>query len=82
MKDTEKLKNYCKVEVETNSILPKAYHIIDGSWFIATQNTLTCSAVCPEKQKRNDCKPTFTYNQTKHVLFGSRQNVGREPMQS
>ena len=29
MKDTEKGKNYCKNEVEPNSILPRAYHIID-----------------------------------------------------
>ena len=29
MKDTEYLKNYCKAEVEPNSILPRAHHIID-----------------------------------------------------
>ena len=30
MKDAENVKNYCKAEVEPNSILPRAYHIIDG----------------------------------------------------
>ena len=66
MKDTENLKNYCKIEVEPNSenvknycktgvepnsILPRAYHKIDGFWFIATQNTLALTVVCPQKQK-------------------------------
>ena len=68
MKDTENAKNNCKTEVEPNSILPKTtYHIIDGLWFIATQNIL-CSL--PSETKRDsDCKPTFKYNQTKHVLY-------------
>ena len=26
------------------------------------------TVVCPLKQKETDCKPTFRYNQTKHVL--------------
>ena len=30
MKDTENVKNYCKAEAEPNSILPRAYNIIDG----------------------------------------------------
>ena len=51
MKDAENLKNYCKTEVEPNSILPRAYHIIDGLWFIASQNTLAFTVVCPQKQK-------------------------------
>ena len=41
MKEREKVKNYCKDELEPNSIFPRAYHIIDGLWFIATQNTHT-----------------------------------------
>ena len=63
MKDTENVKNYCKTEVETNSILPKAYHIIAGLWLIITQNTLTFVAVCLQKQRDSDCKLTFRYNQ-------------------
>ena len=51
LKDTENVKNYCKNEVEQNSIVPKAYCIIDGLWIIASQNTLTFTAVCPQKQK-------------------------------
>ena len=51
MKDTENVKNYCKTEVKPNYILPKAYQIIDGLWFIASQNTLTFTVVCPQKQK-------------------------------
>ena len=49
MKDTENVQNYCKAEVEPNSILPRAYHIIDGLWFIASQNTLTFTVVYPQK---------------------------------
>ena len=30
MKDAKNVKNYCKTDVEPNSILPRAYHIIDG----------------------------------------------------
>ena len=52
MKDAENVKNYYKTEVEQNSILPRAYHVIDGLWFIATQNTLTFTAVFPQKQKQ------------------------------
>ena len=44
-------KNYCKAEVEPNSILPRAYHIIDGLWFIPTLNTLMLTVVCLQKQK-------------------------------
>ena len=51
MKDTENVKNYCKTEVEPNSILPRASHIIDGLWFIASQNALAFNVVCPQKQK-------------------------------
>ena len=69
MKDMENITNYSKVEVETNSILPRAHHVIDGLWFIATQNTFAFTAVCPQKQKETDCKPTNGYNQTKHVLY-------------
>ena len=70
LKDTENVKNYCKTEVEPNSILPRAYCIIDGLWFIASQNTLTFTVVFPLKQKEtNACKPTFRYNQSKYVLY-------------
>ena len=45
------LRNYCMTEVVLNSILPRAYHIIDGLWFIASENTLIFTVVCPQKQK-------------------------------
>ena len=51
LKDTENVKNCCKTEAEPNFILPKAYHIIDCLWFIASQNTHTFTVVCPQKQK-------------------------------
>ena len=38
MKGTENV--ICKTEVEPNSVLPRAYCIIDSLWFIAAQNTL------------------------------------------
>ena len=69
VKDTENVKSYCKAEVEPNSILPRAYHIIDGLWFLDFQNNLTFTVVCPsETNGDSDCKATFRYNQTKHVL--------------
>ena len=51
MKNTENVKSYWKTEVEPSSILPRRYHIIDGLWFIATQYTLTFTAVFPQKQR-------------------------------
>ena len=51
MKDTENVKNYCKNEVKPNSFLLRAYHIINGLWFIASQTSLTFTVVCPQKQK-------------------------------
>ena len=51
MKDTDKVKNFCKTEVEPKSALPKAYHLIDCLWFIASQNTLAFTIVCPQRQK-------------------------------
>ena len=51
MKDTENVQNYCKNETEQISILHRAYHVIDGLWLIATQNTLILIVVCPQKQK-------------------------------
>ena len=45
------VKNYCKTEVEPNSILPKAYHITDCLWFIISQKTLTFTVVYHQKQK-------------------------------
>ena len=50
MKDTKNVKNYCKTEVEPNSISSRAYHFIDSLWFIASQNTLAFTIVCPQEQ--------------------------------
>ena len=63
MKDTENVKNNFKAEVEPNSILPRAYHIIDGLWFIAMYNTLTLTVVCPQKQKE-----TLIVNQSRGII--------------
>ena len=40
---------YCKTKVEPNS-LTRIYNIMDGLWFIATQNTLRFTVLCPQKQ--------------------------------
>ena len=79
MKDTENVKNYCKNEVQQNSILPRTYHIIDGLWFIATQNTLAFTAVCPREQKETlivnpplgiiKLNMSCTATRKKHVLY-------------
>ena len=37
--------------VRPNSILPKASHIVDGFWFVATQQILTFAVVCPDKRR-------------------------------
>ena len=37
--------------VRPNSILPKASHIADGLWFVATQKILTFAVVCPDKRR-------------------------------
>ena len=58
MNNTKKAKRYCKTEVEPNSISSRAYHVTDGLWFTADQNTLTFTVVCPRKQKDTNCKPT------------------------
>ena len=50
MKETESVKNYCRVKVEPNSILPKAQHITHGLWFISIQSTLVLMVVCPQKK--------------------------------
>ena len=52
MKNTGSVENYCKTEVETTAVLPRAYYVIDGLWFIATQNTLAFTVVCPQKPKQ------------------------------
>ena len=67
MKDTENVKNYCETEVEPNSVLHRAYHVIDDLWFIASQFTFAFTVVCHQKQKE-----TMIVNQLlgliKHVL--------------
>ena len=64
MKGTKNVKNYCKTEVAPNSTMPRAYHIIDGLWFIATQNTHIHYNLPSETKGGSDCKPTFRYKQT------------------
>ena len=41
----------CDSVVRPSSILPKVSHIIDGLWFVATQQTLTFAVVCPDKRR-------------------------------
>ena len=65
MKDTENVNNYCRIEVEPNSILTRAYHVIDGQWFIATQNIHIHCNLPSETKADSDCKSTNSYNQTK-----------------
>ena len=51
MKDTEKIKNYCRTDVESNSMLPRACHIIDSLWFKGIQNILIFTVIWPQQQK-------------------------------
>ena len=69
IKDRENVKDYCKTEVEANSILLRTYCVIDGLWFTATHNTHIHCSLHSETKGDSDCKPTFKYNQTKHVLY-------------
>ena len=69
MKDAENVKNYYKTEVEPYSILPRAYHVIDGLLFIATQNTHIHCSLPSETKGDSDCKPNLRSNETKHVLY-------------
>ena len=41
----------CDSVVRPNSILPKASCIVDGLWFVATQQNLTFAVVCPHKRR-------------------------------
>ena len=37
--------------VRSNSILPNAFYIADGLWFVATQQILTFAVICPDKRR-------------------------------
>ena len=67
-KDKEKMKN-CDSVVRPNSILSKASHIVDGLWFVGTQQIFTFAVVCPEKEGDSYCVSTFRYDKIEHVLF-------------
>ena len=71
MKDTDNVKNYCKAEVELNSILHRAYHIIDGYVVYSyPEHSYMFTIVCSQKQKGTLLvNPTNRYNQVKHVLY-------------
>ena len=51
LKDKERMIKNCDSVVRPNSILPKASHIVDGLWFVATQQIMTFAAVCPDKRR-------------------------------
>ena len=52
MKDEERIaKNSI---IEPNSVLPTASHIIDGLWFVAAQQVVTFTVVCPGKKKEKE----------------------------
>ena len=48
LKDKERMMKNCDSVVRSNSILPKASHIADGLWFVATQEILTFAVICPD----------------------------------
>ena len=51
LKDNERMMKNCDSVVRPNSILPKASHIVDGLWLVATKQILTFAIVCPDKRK-------------------------------
>ena len=51
LKDKLRMMKNCDSLVRPNSILTKAFHIVDGLWFVATQQTLTFVVVCPDKRR-------------------------------
>ena len=60
-KDAENVKYDCRAEVEPNSILPRAYHVINALWFIATsEHPHTLCSLASETKGKSDCKPTTT----------------------
>ena len=65
MKDTENVENYCKTEVEPNSILRE--HIT--SLMVYILYGLTFTVVCHQEQKDSHCKPSFRYNQAEYGLY-------------
>ena len=50
-KDKERMMKNCDSVVRPNSILPKTSHIVDGLWFVATQQILTFAVICPDKRR-------------------------------
>ena len=62
MKDIGNVKNCFKTEVESNSVTPGAYQIIDSLWFIASQNTQIHCNLPSETKRDYDSKSTFRYN--------------------
>ena len=52
MKDEDEgIAENCNSIIEPNSVLPTACHIIDGLWFVAAQQVVTFTVVCPGKKK-------------------------------
>ena len=51
MKDEERIAKNSNSITELNSVLPTASHIIDGLWFVAAQQVVTFTVVCPGKKK-------------------------------
>ena len=51
LKDKERIAKNCNSIIEPNSVLPTASHIIDGLWFVAAQQVVTFTVVCPGKKK-------------------------------
>ena len=66
----------CDSVLRPNSILPKASHIADGLWFVATQQILTFAVVCPDKRRETlIVHPPLgmikldIYDKAEHVLY-------------
>ena len=69
LKDKERMMKNCDSVVRLNSILSKASHIVDGLWFVATQQILTFAVVCPDKRRETLIyASTFRYDTAEHVL--------------
>ena len=55
LKDKVRMMKKFDSVIKPYSILPKASHIVDGLWFVATQQILTFAVVCPNKREALMC---------------------------
>ena len=73
MKDEERIAKNCNSIIEPNSVLPTASPIIDGLWFVAAQQVVTFTVVCPGKKKETVDIEVLKYSLEQYIGFVVRQ---------